>query len=44
MTFLEAYVLFGIPLMLLAVAGAALAWYRWEDRRERQRETHVPGE
>ena len=31
MTFLEAYVLFGIPLMLLAVACAAVVWARWED-------------
>jgi hypothetical protein len=38
MTFLEAYVLFGIPLMLLAVAGAAVLWARWDARREQQRE------
>jgi hypothetical protein len=42
MTFLQAYVLFGIPLMLLAVAGAALLWARWEDRSDRER--HIPGE
>src|SRR5688572_23860705 len=32
-TFLEAYVLFGIPLMLLALAGIAVVWARWEDLR-----------
>jgi hypothetical protein len=37
MTFLQAYVLFGIPAMLLAVALAALAWQRWEQRKEMQR-------
>ena len=31
MTFLEAYVLFGIPLMLLALAGVTVLWARWED-------------
>ncbi len=39
MTFLEAYVMFGIPLMLLGVALAALAWQRWEQRGERRRST-----
>lgn len=42
MTFLEAYVLFGIPLMLLAVAFAALLWYRREDRKARRHQ--APGE
>jgi hypothetical protein len=42
MTFLEAYVLFGIPLMVLALGGAALLWTRWEDRRDRRRRS--PGE
>ena len=41
MTFLQAYVLFGIPGMLLAVAGAALLWQRWESRREDRR--HMAG-
>jgi hypothetical protein len=41
-TFLEAYVMFGIPLMILALGGAALVYTRWEDRRERER--HTPGE
>ncbi|MGH6924464.1 MAG: hypothetical protein ACRED5_12070 [Propylenella sp.] len=44
MTFLEAYVMFGIPLMLLALGGAALLWYRWEDHKEREREQRTPGE
>ena len=39
MTFLEAYVLFGIPLMLMAVAGAAVLWAKWDQRREQQRKT-----
>jgi hypothetical protein len=39
MTFLEAYVLFGIPLMLLGVAFAALIWQRWEQRRDQRRNT-----
>lgn len=39
MTFLEAYVLFGIPLMLVGVAVAALIWQRWEQRREERRNT-----
>lgn len=38
MTFLEAYVMFGIPLMLMAVAGAAVLWQRWEQRRDERRE------
>lgn len=42
MTFLEAYVMLGIPLMLLALGVAALLWARWDDRKERRR--HSPGE
>ena len=42
MTILEAYVLFGIPLMLLGVGVAAVLWTRWEDRREERR--RLPGE
>jgi len=42
MTFLEAYVMFGIPLMLLGVGLAALLFTRWEDRRNRERQ--APGE
>ena len=42
MTFLQAYVMFGIPLMLLGVGLAALLWTRWEDRKERER--NLPGE
>lgn len=42
MTFLQAYVLFVIPLMLVGVAVGALLWTRWEDQREQRR--RVPGE
>jgi hypothetical protein len=42
MNWLEAYVLFGIPLMLLSVGVAAVLWTRWLDRREQRRQT--PGE
>ena len=43
MTILQAYVLFGIPLMATGLGVAALLWTRWEDRREEQRR-HTPGE
>jgi hypothetical protein len=39
MTFLEAYVMFGIPLILVAIAWAAVLWQRWEQRREQRRNT-----
>ncbi len=42
MTFFQAYVAFGIPLMLVGVAVAALLWTRWEDRREQRKQ--MPGE
>lgn len=42
MTFLQVYVLFGIPALMLALGGAALLWAKWEERAERRRGT--PGE
>ena len=42
MTFLEAYVLFGIPLILLAIGGAGLLWAYIDGRAGRRRQS--PGE
>ena len=42
MAFLEWWVLFGIPALLLGMGLAALLWARWEERAERREQT--PGE
>lgn len=42
MTILQAYVLFGVPLMALSLGVAAVLWTRWEDRRD-ERRRHTPG-
>jgi hypothetical protein len=42
MTLLEAYVLFGIPVIVLSMGVAAVLWARWEEDAERRR--RLPGE
>lgn len=36
MSLLQAYVMFGIPALLLSLGGAALLWARWEEAQERK--------